>query len=207
MNTPPTSQLPASGREPRAGGEGGIVSRARRPAEDPSSPIARDRGEQRGDAVGTLLADLAKIPDRVVEACAVISAAELARTLPQVLGALETIRASVWLALAMPRQCADLQHREETDALAPLPSNDRAISAMSQDPAIAGDATSPPAATAVRSPDVVDAAEAARLLGMSTTWLYRNARSLPFTRRLGPRTLRFSVAGLHKYLATRRSAY
>jgi len=43
----------------------------------------------------------------------------------------------------------------------------------------------------------------AKLLGMSVKWLYRNAPKLPFTRKLGRKTLRFSHLGIQKYLATR----
>jgi hypothetical protein len=50
----------------------------------------------------------------------------------------------------------------------------------------------------------VDVHEAARLLTMSTGWIYRNARRLPFTRRVGTRALRFSVPGIRRYLASRR---
>ena len=39
-------------------------------------------------------------------------------------------------------------------------------------------------------------AEAAQRLGMSRDFLYRNADKLPFTRRLGPRRLRFSSLGI-----------
>jgi predicted DNA-binding transcriptional regulator AlpA len=52
----------------------------------------------------------------------------------------------------------------------------------------------------------VDVREAARLLGMSPTWVYRHARRLPFSRRVGGRALRFSVAGIRRYLASRRPA-
>jgi len=45
--------------------------------------------------------------------------------------------------------------------------------------------------------------ETAKLLGMSVKWLYRNAPKLPFTRKLGRKTLRFSHLGIQKYLATR----
>ena len=48
--------------------------------------------------------------------------------------------------------------------------------------------------------------EAARRLGVSRTWLYRHAPTLPFTRRLGTRTLRFSAEGIRRYLAARRPA-
>ena len=62
-----------------------------------------------------------------------------------------------------------------------------------------------PTAPALDGPDTtVDVREAARLLAMSPGWLYRNARRLPFTRRVGTRALRFSVAGIRRYLATRR---
>jgi predicted DNA-binding transcriptional regulator AlpA len=52
----------------------------------------------------------------------------------------------------------------------------------------------------------VDVREAARLLAMSPGWVYRNAGRLPFTRRVGTRSLRFSVAGIRRYLASRRPA-
>jgi predicted DNA-binding transcriptional regulator AlpA len=52
----------------------------------------------------------------------------------------------------------------------------------------------------------VNVQDAARLLGMSPTWVYRHADTLPFTRRVGRRALRFSVAGIRRYLARRRPA-
>lgn len=45
--------------------------------------------------------------------------------------------------------------------------------------------------------------DAARQLGVKTTWLQRHARSLPFARRLGHRTLRFSARGIERWLARR----
>lgn len=53
---------------------------------------------------------------------------------------------------------------------------------------------------------LVDAEEAARLLCVSEDWLYRCAKKLPFTRKLGPKMLRFSSVGIQKYLATRKIA-
>jgi len=47
--------------------------------------------------------------------------------------------------------------------------------------------------------------EAAPVLGMSEDWLYRNADQLPFTRRTGRRTLRFSERSLRCYLADREA--
>lgn len=46
--------------------------------------------------------------------------------------------------------------------------------------------------------------EAATMLGVDVRWLYRRADKLPFTRKLGPRTLRFSEAGIRRWLETRK---
>jgi len=48
------------------------------------------------------------------------------------------------------------------------------------------------------------AEEAAKLLSVSEDWLYRHAKKLPFSRKLGPKMLRFSCRGIEKYLATRK---
>lgn len=53
---------------------------------------------------------------------------------------------------------------------------------------------------------LLDTEEAARVLSVSPDWLYRNARHLPFARKIGPKMLRFSLLGIQRYLATRRSA-
>lgn len=42
--------------------------------------------------------------------------------------------------------------------------------------------------------------EAAERLSVDDRWIYRKADSLPFTRRLGDRTLRFSEKGLDKWV-------
>ena len=47
-------------------------------------------------------------------------------------------------------------------------------------------------------------AEAASILGVDDRWMYRHAASLPFTRKLGGRTLRFSELGLERWLESRR---
>ncbi len=54
------------------------------------------------------------------------------------------------------------------------------------------------------SDKLLDAQEAARLLCVTTDWLYRNARKLPFSRKLGRKMLRFSSQGIQRYLATRK---
>ncbi len=55
-----------------------------------------------------------------------------------------------------------------------------------------------------RDTDLLEAKEAAKLLKMSEGWLYKNAKRLPFTRRVGLRSLRFSAEGIRRYLASRR---
>ena len=51
---------------------------------------------------------------------------------------------------------------------------------------------------------MLTAEEAAEQLAVSPDWLYRQAKKLPFTRKLGPKMLRFSYQGLVKYMATRK---
>lgn len=48
---------------------------------------------------------------------------------------------------------------------------------------------------------LLTAAEAAEQLGVSRRWVYRKADRLPFTKRLGAGTLRFSERGLQKWQA------
>ena len=51
---------------------------------------------------------------------------------------------------------------------------------------------------------LLNAEEAAKILNVSSDWLYRNAKKLPFTRKLGPKMLRFSHQGIMKWLPTRQ---
>ena len=53
---------------------------------------------------------------------------------------------------------------------------------------------------------LLEADDAAKLLSVSEDWLYRHAKKLPFTRKLGPKMLRFSAIGIQKYLSTRKTA-
>jgi predicted DNA-binding transcriptional regulator AlpA len=46
--------------------------------------------------------------------------------------------------------------------------------------------------------------QAAHALNVDERWMYRHAPSLPFTRRLGNRTLRFSERGLRRWMESRR---
>jgi len=49
----------------------------------------------------------------------------------------------------------------------------------------------------------MDAKEAAKMLSVSEDWLYRN-KKLPFTRKLGPKMLRFCYKGIVKWLESRK---
>ena len=49
----------------------------------------------------------------------------------------------------------------------------------------------------------VSVEEASTMLKMSPGWVYKNSRKLPFVRRVGPRTLRCSTAGIRRYLDRR----
>lgn len=62
-------------------------------------------------------------------------------------------------------------------------------------------APTPVAATASESLTIE---EAAVRMGVAKTWLYRHAKQLPFTRKLGHRTLRFDARGLERWLRQRR---
>jgi excisionase family DNA binding protein len=49
--------------------------------------------------------------------------------------------------------------------------------------------------------------QVAETLNVSPDWVYDNARRLPFTRKLGPKMLRFSRKGLQKYQEAMREGY
>jgi len=51
---------------------------------------------------------------------------------------------------------------------------------------------------------LLTAEAAAGMLSVSPDWIYRNAKKLPFTRKIGPKMLRFSQQGLLKWLTTRK---
>ncbi len=58
-----------------------------------------------------------------------------------------------------------------------------------------------PAPPVASIPDrLVNVAEAAAVLGVSTRWLYSHAGQLPFARHLSHRALRFSEAGLRRWI-------
>ena len=51
---------------------------------------------------------------------------------------------------------------------------------------------------------LLDVKETAKMVSMSEDWLYRQAKKLPFTRKLGPKMLRFSQQGIVKWMDTRK---
>ncbi len=52
---------------------------------------------------------------------------------------------------------------------------------------------------------LLTAEQAAEILSTSPDWLYRHATQLPFTRKLGPKMLRFSSRGIQAYLSRKTS--
>ena len=52
---------------------------------------------------------------------------------------------------------------------------------------------------------LLDAKEAAAMLGYSEIWLYRNSKRLPFSVRMG-RSIRFSRKGIEKWIETQKRA-
>ena len=54
------------------------------------------------------------------------------------------------------------------------------------------------------SEDLMTVDEAAAVLNLSPRWLYRHAKTLPFSRKLSRKVLRFSRAGVARWLVTKR---
>lgn len=54
------------------------------------------------------------------------------------------------------------------------------------------------------SEQLLDVNEAAAILAVTPRWLYDHSDQLPFTRKLAPRTLRFSERELYRWLEARR---
>ncbi len=52
---------------------------------------------------------------------------------------------------------------------------------------------------------LLDVEETAKLLCVEEDWLYRHHKKLPFTRKLGPKMLRFSYQGIQRYLSNKKT--
>lgn len=66
---------------------------------------------------------------------------------------------------------------------------------------VAAMAAAPPAR---QVEELLTVEEAAKLLNVEVSWLYRHARVLPFAKKLGRRTLRFDARGLERWAQARR---
>jgi excisionase family DNA binding protein len=62
----------------------------------------------------------------------------------------------------------------------------------------------PPPAPAAEPDRLLTVAEAAERLAVDARWIYRRKDKLPFTRKIGPGTLRFSERGLERWKESRR---
>ena len=60
-----------------------------------------------------------------------------------------------------------------------------------------------PSSTARTQDELLEISVAAGRLGVSTDYLYRNSKALPFTRRMG-RSLKFSSLGIDEYIRKTR---
>ena len=74
------------------------------------------------------------------------------------------------------------------------------VAVVSRASATAAAATTSPAA---QPSELLTVHEAAARLGVEVSWLYRHAHELPFTKKLGGRTLRFESRGLERWAANR----
>jgi len=90
--------------------------------------------------------------------------------IPDLLGALETVRARLWTRLNTP--------------------------ALPETQGKGSDA----------SDRLLDAKEAAERLGVKPKWMYSHADTLPFTLRIGERTVRFSEKGLQRWMEKKRAS-
>ena len=98
--------------------------------------------------------------------------------------------------LANPQLIDGLGPEEAATAIAELARIQAALAARLRQ------APRPNAPPSTPQPDrLLEPAEAASRLGVTVRWLYRHANQLPFTRRLGRKVLRFSEAGLQRFLA------
>ncbi len=101
--------------------------------------------------------------------------------------------------LSEPSRLNRLAPEQERGLLASL----RAIETAERTPDL-GRASNEPVA-AWGGEDLLTIDEAAAALRVSQRWLYRHARTLPFSRKLSRKVLRFSRAGIARWLATKRA--
>lgn len=101
--------------------------------------------------------------------------------------------------VADPNRLDNLSEEELSDVVADLERlRARAWTRLHKTPSKNGEASDP-------APEdrMLDVNQAAEILGVENRWLYDRSDSLPFARKLAPRTLRFSERGLYRWLASR----
>ena len=101
-----------------------------------------------------------------------------------------------------PAATSKLTPKEAAGALVELSVLQAALAAViaAESPSAAAKISS--AATESEEP-LIDVEEAARRLGVTRRFVYRHAKDWPFTRKIGPKTLRFEPAGLEKLRRSR----
>jgi hypothetical protein len=100
-----------------------------------------------------------------------------------------------------PRRVTELSPTEAATALVELATLQAAVAARLRSTPSGDHAVG----TAPEADRLLTAEDVAERLNRSVDWVYRHARHWPFTRRLARRTLRFSEAGLHRFLTQRRA--
>lgn len=111
---------------------------------------------------------------------------------------MDACRALAELA-AEPSRLEDLREDDLVDVVAELERlRARALLRLSRPADRNGDPPSHP-----QEDRMLDVEAAAEILGVEPRWLYDRSDSLPFARKLAPRTLRFSERGLYRWLETR----
>ena len=114
---------------------------------------------------------------------------------------LESLRRLAWL-VASPDQVGDVPSDEIPELLGAIETVKALLWSRVNTPSLP---TTP--AKGPQAPDrLLDAKEAAERLGVKPKWVYSHADRLPFTKRLGDRTLRFSEQGLTRWMETRKAS-
>lgn len=103
--------------------------------------------------------------------------------------------------LADPERASSLPRGELPEILGQLERLRAALWATLATPPANGSVAQPEAAG--DQDELLNVPELAEVLHVDERWVYRRADSLPFTKRLSDRTLRFSRRGLERWLAAR----
>ena len=102
--------------------------------------------------------------------------------------------------IGAPERVADLTHAEAACALVLLAALQASLAARLQEPL----AATCREGQLGEQDRLLTANDVAERLGCSVDWVYRQAKRWPFSKPLGRKTLRFSEAGLNKWIAARK---